>query len=436
MAIDAAFVSGSRTYAFSGDRYIRITRGETGPGTVDQNYPKPISVWGWPNGFGAGGIDAAFQSGSKAYFFAGDRYVRVTRGDTGPGTVDENYPKPISVWGWPGGFGANGIDAAVQSGSTAYFFAGTRYVRVKRGESGRGSVDDGYPNGLGAWNWPDRFCAQGIDAAVVSGSKTYFFAGDSYLRVTRGETGPGTVDSGYPKSLDVWGWPGGFGVPGGFSPFEHGFDFVNDFDELPAMQDLPASIETVLGRDIDTRYGLCGGMALAAKDFFMHGRGIPDDTEAPQSGPLFDYLWARQVASFGSDYEYLLKFLQFYSPTTNTRKKSVHELHSVIGEHDAGRPAVLGLVYHRAGSGQLWDNHQVLALRHTRRRGATVLDIYDPNHPNCRLQVVAHIKTRRSLFGRNVQWVDAVQLYHRDRRQEVIGLIHMDVAAREPPTGL
>ena len=46
-------------------------------------------------------IDAALNSGSKCYFFDGDRYIRVTRGDTGPGTVDPGYPAHISTWRWP-----------------------------------------------------------------------------------------------------------------------------------------------------------------------------------------------------------------------------------------------------------------------------------------------------------------------------------------------
>ena len=49
----------------------------------------------------------------KDYFFSGNQYIRVTRGDTGPGVVDAGYPRTISPnWGW-GSFGASGIDAAV-----------------------------------------------------------------------------------------------------------------------------------------------------------------------------------------------------------------------------------------------------------------------------------------------------------------------------------
>jgi hypothetical protein len=108
MSINEALYSRSKCYFFACTQYIRVTRGDTGPGTVDAGYPKAIGPnWGWPGGFGSGGIDAALFSGSKCYFFDGNRYVRVTRGDTGPGTVDAGYPKPIGPnWGWPGRFGS------------------------------------------------------------------------------------------------------------------------------------------------------------------------------------------------------------------------------------------------------------------------------------------------------------------------------------------
>jgi hypothetical protein len=151
----AALYSGPKTYFFSGNQYIRVTRGDVGAGTVDAGYPKPISVWGWGN-FGKQGIDAALYSGSKCYFFSGNQYIRVTRGDTGPGTVDAGYPKPISTWGW-GSFGQNGIDAALYSGPKTYFFSGNQYIRVTRGDTGPGTVDPGYPRHISTWQWPASF---------------------------------------------------------------------------------------------------------------------------------------------------------------------------------------------------------------------------------------------------------------------------------------
>jgi hypothetical protein len=50
------------------------------------------------------------------YLFSGGEYIQVTREDTGPGVA--GFPAKISDWGWPDGFGANGIDALC-SGRTA-----------------------------------------------------------------------------------------------------------------------------------------------------------------------------------------------------------------------------------------------------------------------------------------------------------------------------
>jgi hypothetical protein len=177
---------------------------------VDSGYPAPITNWNWPAGFGTRGIDAALYSGSKTYFFEGDRYIRVTRSDTGPGTVDAGYPASISNWGWPAGFGASGIDAALYSGSKTYFFDGDQYIRVTRGDEGPGTVDPGYPASVAEWSWPAGFGEHGIDAALYSGSKTYFFDGNRYIRVTRGDTGPGTLDPGYPADISQWTWPSDF----------------------------------------------------------------------------------------------------------------------------------------------------------------------------------------------------------------------------------
>jgi len=119
-------------FFFSGDKFIRVTRGQVGAGAIDPGFPRPISDWGWGD-FGRHGIDAAMSSGPVDYFFSGSRFIRVTRGETGVGFIDSGYPKPISDWGW-GEFGAHGIDTALNSGVFSYFFAGDRYIRVSRGD--------------------------------------------------------------------------------------------------------------------------------------------------------------------------------------------------------------------------------------------------------------------------------------------------------------
>jgi len=209
-------------YFFSGNSYIRVTRGDTGRGVVDAGYPAPISNWKWGS-FGASGIDAALYSGSKCYFFSGKEYIRVTRGVTGPGTIDAGYPAPISNWGW-GSFGANGIDAALWSGSVCYFFKGKEYIRVRRGDVGPGVIDAGYPAPISDWGW-GSFGASGIDGALYSGSKCYFFSGSEYIRVSRGDQGPGLLDPGYPAPISHWGWKD-FGATGIKAPLYSGGPLV------------------------------------------------------------------------------------------------------------------------------------------------------------------------------------------------------------------
>jgi len=209
-------------YFFSGTEYIRVTRGDTGPGSVNPGYPAAISNWDWGS-FGANGIDAALYSGSKCYFFKGAEYIRVTRGVTGPGTIDSGYPAPISNWNW-GSFGATGIDAALWSGSVCYFFRGNEYIRVLRGDTGPGVVDKGYPAPISNWNW-GAFGANGIDGALYSGSKCYFFSGNEYIRVSRADQGPGFIDPGYPGPISNWDW-GAFGSNGIKAPLYSGGPLV------------------------------------------------------------------------------------------------------------------------------------------------------------------------------------------------------------------
>ena len=210
-------------YFFSGKQYIRVKRNELWPGTIDSGYPAPISNWNWGT-FGVNGIDAALSSGPVDYFFSGNEYIRVTRGTTGAGSIDPGYPAPISNWGW-GAFGANGIDAALASDTKDYFFSGNQYIRMSRGNMGAGTIDPGYPAPISNWGW-GAFGANGIDAALNSGEVDYFFSGKQYIRVTRGETGPGSVDAGYPAPIANWGW-GAFGANGIDAALASGFDFTD-----------------------------------------------------------------------------------------------------------------------------------------------------------------------------------------------------------------
>ena len=207
-------------YIFSGINYIVIQRGDVGPGFILEEYPKPISDLGWGT-FGADGIDAALYSGSKCYFFDHGQYIRLTStGGVGLGPVDAGYPRPISDWGWPNNFGARGIDAALWSGSVCFFFSGTQYIRVHRGDTDFGIVDPFYPQEISqGWLFDEYFrpsggfATSGIDAALYSGSKTFFFSGSSYVQVSKGDLEPGPIDTLVPANISDWNW-GNFGQTG------------------------------------------------------------------------------------------------------------------------------------------------------------------------------------------------------------------------------
>jgi hypothetical protein len=252
-------------YFFSGDKYIRVTRGQVGVGSVDSGYPAPISDWGWDN-FGRHGIDAAMSSGPVDYFFSGAQFIRVNRGETGPGTIDHGSPAPISDWGWDD-FGRHGIDAALYSDDKCYFFAGERYIRVSRGDVDPGEVDDGYPAPISDWGWGE-FGRHGIDAALNSGAFAYFFSGDRYIRVSRADDfGRGHVDEGYPAPISTWNW-GSFGASGISAALFSGIDFDQPAPE-PASglgsnanyvfsDDCKPLIDVTVTIDITSQLGLLG----------------------------------------------------------------------------------------------------------------------------------------------------------------------------------
>jgi len=201
-------------YFFSGAQYIVVERGDIGHGAILPGYPRPISDWGWGT-FGSTGIDAALYSGSKCYFFKGSQYIRVTRGATDFGKVDPGFPRPISDWGWPSGFGATGIDAAMWSGPVCFFFKGSMYVRMHRDDTSIGTVDTGYPKSIDAGWVLGNFAAGGVHAALYSGAMAYMFAGTKYVQISEGdlESVLNNVLDNPSHNISEWGW-GSFGSNG------------------------------------------------------------------------------------------------------------------------------------------------------------------------------------------------------------------------------
>ena len=129
-------------YSSPAHEYIRVSRFDVGPGSVNAGYPAPISNWtGAPFEPTA---STRLYSGSKCYFFKGNQYIHVTRGELVPELVDAAYSAPICNWRlgafeptastWP--CGADGL---------LYFFEkATRYIVLPRRHR-PGTVNPGYP---------------------------------------------------------------------------------------------------------------------------------------------------------------------------------------------------------------------------------------------------------------------------------------------------
>ena len=225
-----------------------------------------------------------------------------------------------------------------------------------------------------------------------------------------------------------------------FTSSDHGFGFRNSFNQLPNLPDLPGNIDNRI-EAINVGYGLCGGMALAARDFFLCNRAIPTDTQPPQSGPLFNYLWQRLMDTFdrADGYKLLRRFVHFYLPTTYTRELSVGEVRDVKKELDRGLPVVMGLVYVRLGQGNIWDNHQVLAYDYREpRRNKTIFSVYDPNEPNANnVKVHTEIKEGHGFLRPNQDWMkEAARYQGSNKKEDIVGVILMDVPSQVPPRNL
>ncbi|MEK7994929.1 MAG: hypothetical protein AAB403_14080 [Planctomycetota bacterium] len=185
-------------------------------------------------------------------------------------------------------------------------------------------------------------------------------------------------------------------VPG-FLPSTSGLHFVNSFP----MSSFPGI--NVLGTlvAIPGVYGLCGGMAFAARDYFEAGLAPPPDTTPPTSGPLFDYLWIRLLASFNlinvppgpAKYMHLMHPAlpdhetwasnAGLAPRGRAWVMINEEWPKIRGDIASGHPSPLGLVTIKSlDPSRVFDNHQVLAYGYELDGTDLVIYVYDPNAEN------------------------------------------------------
>lgn len=185
-----------------------------------------------------------------------------------------------------------------------------------------------------------------------------------------------------------------------FRPSQHGFLFVNSFDGSP-IGDIGIPGASVIAKGVvGARFGLCGGMSFAAADLFRAGVARPAQaTVPPPRSAWYEYIHARQAESVGRDLGVVHLFVAWmHAPDnglTGVRVQTLAALESMRGPLEAGRGAVVGMVFpgqKRGRARALWEHHQVLAYRVESRGagggagkvGASPLwrvFIYDPNYP-------------------------------------------------------
>jgi hypothetical protein len=210
-------------------------------------------------------------------------------------------------------------------------------------------------------------------------------------------------------------------VPG-FLPSVHGLRFANAFPPGPTL--------TLAGFDPrrlgfgDASAGLCGGMALTARDLYEAGIAAPADSVPPANGsPRFRALVRRQVESldwFRVPLRYL--DLQAFRPDPPTGLAALlrrepprvdallREWPRIRDEIDAGDPSVVGLI--RATGSSPWAltrNHQVLAYGYDESVDAIKMQVYDPNHPG-RDDVTLEVRIAVSAAAATRPWHDRITL--------------------------
>ncbi|MFL6129184.1 MAG: hemopexin repeat-containing protein, partial [Mycobacteriales bacterium] len=186
--VDAAVVTDTHTFLFSGDQYVRYSG--TDHTLVDEGYPGRIAdslaaelgLAELPEEF-RDGIDAAFRDAAgRTYLFAGRQCLRI-EGSTATTT-------PVAgAWGVVRNefrAGAPVQAAFVAPTGQLYAFARGQYVRYRPGPPD--AVDEGHPRWVkDNWgNLPPAF-EQGLDGAFVFEGRVYLCLGDEYVRYPGGQ---------------------------------------------------------------------------------------------------------------------------------------------------------------------------------------------------------------------------------------------------------
>lgn len=203
-------------YFFNRTKYIRVDNIQigksgdfvaAGPTTIPNSWPSLKAA-------GFDSVDAVLNmGGGTAYFFRGSNYARVDGIQAGKDTDKlAAGPSPIATT-WPSlaQAGFETVDAVLSmGGGVAYFFSGTRYIRVKGIAVGKSTdtLDSGPHEIADQWGSLKAAGFYSVDAVLsVGDSIAYFFSGSQYARIEGIYVGKGGDTLAYGPSQVSIEWP-------------------------------------------------------------------------------------------------------------------------------------------------------------------------------------------------------------------------------------
>jgi hypothetical protein len=180
-----------------------------------------------------------------------------------------------------------------------------------------------------------------------------------------------------------------------FLPSASGFHFSNSFPAVPHFTIAVGPVNVPIG---DASNGLCGGMALAARDFYEAHLAPPETTTPPASGPLYDFIVQRLYMSFELPFG-PYKYMNLMNPDLPDHETDfsriglaphgrawvmINEAWPLIrADLDAGKPSPMALVQVKSHDPfKMGQNHQILAYGYDLNGTDLQLLVYDPNDPN------------------------------------------------------
>jgi hypothetical protein len=236
-----------------------------------------------------------------------------------------------------------------------------------------------------------------------------------------------------------------------FQPSKHGFKFKNGWDGWP----LPVELKSI--PPPTKTFGLCGGMSAAAWDYFAAKLPIPKFESPPKKGSaLFNFLYLRQIHTFGTPPRYIGKFIEWMGRPLNQapfrggmdgiRKLTRMQYPHIQRELSEKGFAVIGLVRIKATqSREVWKNHQVLVYSATEMLDPRepskigrkiILEVYDPNYPerdNITIECEVIVVGRTLVRGTTIHGFRCVQRVPGSEAKTVRGFFLMKHRRVRPP---